>query len=229
MKLTLLEDLLDLFYPACCAGCDSPLVGGEDIICVQCQLELPHTNFHEIPNNPIDRLFTGRVPIEKSAAFLHFVKNGIVQNLLHKLKYKNQPQLGVLLGKLAGYHLSKKRFFDHIDCILPIPLHPKKLKKRGYNQSEMIVKGLAAATALPYHLNILKRVMYNDTQTRKARFDRWLNVETIFGLDNGSLLSNKHILLVDDVITTGSTLESAVTKLLQLNGAKVSIFVLARA
>lgn len=226
MKTLWLQDFIDLLYPSTCSGCDSPLVKGEKLLCLSCKLELPKTNFHQLENNIVERSFIGKHPVQKATSYLYFVKNGIVQSIMHQLKYGDKPEIGVLLGKMAGFEL-KNSFFKGIDCLIPIPLHPKKLKKRGYNQSERIALGIELSTDIPCKTSVLIRSTFNETQTRKSRFNRWLNVEAIFEIDNALSMENKHVLLIDDVITTGSTIEAAVNQLKEIKGIHISVFTLA--
>lgn len=225
----LLNDFIDLFYPQLCLGCERPLLKNENTICFHCKFGLPLTNFHKIPENKIHRLFIGRLQVQSATAYLHFVKNGIVQSLLHNLKYRNKPKLGIYLGQKAGFDLNADGFFDGVDIIIPIPLHPKKLIKRKYNQAEKIAVGLSETSGVILSTDLLLRAKHNETQTRKSRFNRWLNVEAIFALNpkKKEILKNKHILIVDDVITTGSTLEAAAILLETELQAKISIFTLA--
>tara|TARA_R110002072_G_scaffold114541_11_gene244637 strand:- start:2932 stop:3627 length:696 start_codon:yes stop_codon:yes gene_type:complete len=229
MKYTLLNDLINLFYPDLCIACKLPLLRNESHLCLHCILGLPITNFHLIEENKIHRLFTGRIPAKNATAYLHFIKNGIVQSILHQLKYQDKPALGVYLGKIAGKDLKRQGFFHQIDYIIPIPLHPKKLKTRKYNQAEKIALGLSMASKLDLENNLLIRSTHNETQTRKSRFNRWLNVESIFEIGNVPIhkFKSKHILIVDDVLTTGSTIEAAAVVLMEKLNVKISIFTLA--
>lgn len=229
MKFSLLHDFLDLFYPQLCFGCERPLLKNENHLCFHCRFGLPITNFHKISENKIHRLFTGRIQIIKATAYLHFIKNGMVQSILHNLKYRNKPKLGIYLGKMAADDLKNDGFFQGIDLIIPIPLHPNKMKKRNYNQAEKIGFGMALCSGVAMDNNLLLRSVNNETQTRKSRFNRWLNVESIFVLNESKKMNfqNQHILLVDDVITTGSTIEAAAILLENELHAKISIFTIA--
>lgn len=223
--LTYINGLLNLCYPSCCCGCQEPLLLGETTLCTNCLLELPRTDFHLTGSNPVADSFMGRSAIDKGAAFLHFEKEGIVQNMLHQLKYKNRPEVGVYLGKLAAHEL--KDFFKGVDLLVPVPLHPKKLKKRGYNQALKIAEGLSVASGIALDGENLIRVQFTDSQTLKGRFERWLNVKTVFQLQDPSAFSGKKIMLVDDVLTTGSTMEGCLSVLEGISGAKLSVFTLA--
>ena len=223
------EDLIALFYPRLCAGCNSSLVRGEDVLCLNCLADLPRTNYHLIRENPVFLQFTGRVQIELATAFCRFDKGGRLQHLLHQLKYKGNREVGYKMGLLFGYDLIQNAMYQNIDAIMPVPLHPKKEKKRGFNQSVEICRGLSLAMDRPLISGNLIRVVHTDSQTRKGRFERWENVSGIFRVKNGASLLNKHLLLVDDVVTTGATLEACSIPLLEIPGVKVSIATLATA
>jgi ComF family protein len=176
----------------------------------------------------VAQLFWGRVQVENATAYFVFHKGSRFQKILHKIKYRNQQSLGVELGRWFGQELLQTDFAT-VDMVVPVPLHPKKLEKRGYNQSELIARGISETLSKPLKSNLLKRVIANPTQTRKGRYERWTNVEGIFELNDMAYAENKHILIVDDVVTTGSTLEACVSAALKAPGAKVSIAVLAMA
>ena len=226
--LNLFLDLINLFYPFHCVSCGAVLLPVENTLCIKCIYELPRTNFHLDPNNEVAQMFWGRVHIQYATAFLFFQKGGQVQTMLHKLKYKNQKEIGIGIGKLIGLEL-KNTQLSEIDLIVPVPLHKSKYRKRGYNQSELIAIGLAESMGKPVETKILYRAIANPTQTRKHRYERWTNVEGIFAIKNSERIVNKHILLVDDIITTGATIEASASALLNLENVKVSIFAIAKA
>ncbi len=188
---------------------------------------MPRTNYHLDENNPIARLFWGRCKIEKAAAFSFYNRGSRIRNLIHNLKYKGIKEIGYELGKIYGTVLHNSGFTSGMDIIIPVPLHQSKEKQRGFNQSEIISAGLSEAAGLPVNSKILERKIVTTTQTRKSRYERWKNVEGIFNVTDPLKISGKHILLVDDVITTGSTLESCVNELLKTEGVKVSVVALA--
>jgi ComF family protein len=222
-------DLFSLFFPNLCLGCGKPLIRGEEVVCSICHFHLPKTYFHNDPENPLNRVFWGRVNIEAVAAYLYFHKGSSVQHLLHQLKYKNRPEIGVRIGKWYGLELRQADVFRDTELIVPVPLHPRKFRRRGYNQSEAFAEGLATVMKAEQETGCLFRKIDSKTQTRKARYNRWENVENIFAVNHPERIKGHHILLVDDVITTGATLESCAHALLAIQGVKVSIATIAYA
>lgn len=218
----LLIDLFHLFYPRICSACNSLLYKHEDVICTKCLYELPKTNFNLGKDNIVAQIFWGRFPLESAGAYYFFKKGSKVQHLLHQFKYKNSPEIGVRIGQLYGLDL-KKSGCPIPDVIIPIPLHPKKEVIRGYNQSERFAEGLSQSLNIPVDTTNFIRNTFTETQTKKSRFDRWNNVKDIFICVNPEDFRNKHILLVDDVITTGSTIESSVQKLLSYENLNLKI------
>ena len=202
---------------------------GEKVICTLCLFHLPKTYFHHDDDNPLTKVFWGRVNLEGVAAYVYFQKGGTVQHLLHQLKYKGQKEIGVQIGKLYGVELKTAEVFRDAELIIPVPLHPRKLRKRGYNQSGMFAEGLASVMQARLETRALYRKVYSQTQTRKARYNRWENVENIFAVRNPERIRGKHILLVDDVITTGATSEACAQALLEVPGVRVSVAAIAYA
>jgi len=227
--MSVLNDLLDLVFPLLCVGCSTPLVKGEEVLCLGCLADLPKTNFTNFTDNPVADIFIGRTTVVYGNAFCYFDKGGRVQNLLHQLKYKGRKEIGFRLGLLFGYDLIREKEFQEIDIIVPVPLHKRKQRKRGYNQSVEICKGISDAMNKPMIINNLVRTKHTATQTSKGRYDRWENVSGIFKVKNSTAFQGKHLLLVDDVITTGATLESCCEELLKIPGVKVSVAALAKA
>jgi len=225
----LLDDFLSLFYPRLCAGCKTSLVRGEEVICLECQSDLPKTGFEKVSDNPVAQLFWGRAEIQLATAFCSFDKGSVMQHFLHNLKYKGAKEVGEKLGKLFGSDLNRCDPYREIDLLIPVPLHPRKEHKRGYNQSTEICKGISNTLNKPYLSDCLIRNHFSDTQTNKSRFDRWENVKDLFMVKNPEEIAGKHLLLVDDVVTTGSTLEACAQALLKVPGVKVSVATLAYA
>ncbi len=229
--MKLLEDLLggfvSLFYPQLCLSCGKNITPDKDAICITCQFKLPKTGFHLEKENLFTDRFWGRIRIESGTAFYHFAKGGRVQHLIHNLKYKGKYEVGIKLGNLYGAALKKSPLYETIDIIIPVPLHPKKELKRGYNQSDMFAKGLSEAMEVDWKKNILIRTKMTETQTKKTRLERLENVQDVFKINNSEILENKHVLIVDDVLTTGATLEACATKILEISNAKVSLATIA--
>lgn len=221
------EDLIALAYPRLCAACNTALMRDEEIVCLACKYSLPQTNFHAIKNNLIEQVFWGRFPIQFASSFLFFDKLTKVQEIIHELKYNNQPEIGVELGKWYGKILKEANVMSEIQAIIPVPLHYLRLKKRGYNQSEMFAKGLSEILEKPVLTNVLLKTRKTETQTKKSRFVRWHNVNEAFILQNANIIEGKHLLLVDDVLTTGATLESCAQTLLMAENVTLSIITIA--
>lgn len=220
---TILNELSNLFFPNCCAVCDSKLLPAEEGVCLRCLHKLPKTNNFDEPDNLAETLLAGRFPFERVATFCVYSKQGVLQPLIHELKYNNKKEIGILLGKMFGKDLIGSNFIKNIDFIVPVPLHPKREKKRGYNQARMIAEGLSKATSIPVSNNNLVRSIFNPTQTKRTKTQRWENVKDIFDVVSPKDYADKHILLVDDIITTGSTLEACAHALLKSPGIKISI------
>jgi ComF family protein len=199
----------------------------ENLICTECYVVIPRTNYHLEENNPVAQLFWGRCLIERAAAFSYYNKGSRIQNLIHNLKYKGIKEIGYELGRIYGLSLKSSGFTTDVDLIIPVPLHPAKKHIRGFNQSEIISMGIADVTGLPVELKSLCRKTMSATQTKRSRYERWTNVEGIFQVIDSQTIKGRHVLLVDDVITTGSTIESCTNELLRISGVKVSVAALA--
>ena len=221
---TIFHNFLDLFFPSLCAVCKERLSEGEQHICTDCLLLIPKTNFHLQPDNRLEQFFAGRFPFQHITAFAYFVKGGSIQHIIHELKYNRNPHIGRFIGELCGENIKNSDFISSIDMLVPVPLHPKRQKERGYNQSLEICKGISHITGIPINSDALLRKVNNPSQTKNARFDRWKNVEDIFHVVTPETFANKHILLVDDIITTGSTLESCAKEILKCADSKISIY-----
>ena len=215
-----------LFWPNVCACCCTGLLRDEEYICGHCMYGLPATNFHREGDNPLAQLFWGRAPVENVTAGYFFRKGNRVQKLVHQIKYNGQKEMGAVLGRQMGSPL-RDSSFSNIDVIAPVPLHLKKFRARGYNQSEWIAKGVAEILDKPVDVHTLVRRFLTDSQTRKKRFDRWENVNSGFGLTNSENFTGRHILLIDDVVTTGATLEACIHAVLSAPQTKVSVAALA--
>lgn len=221
--MALINDFMSLIYPRTCEGCEQVLFEHEQYICNACQLTLPKSNYVTNTTNPIQTALAGRVPAVRSASLFDFEKEGRVQKLLHALKYEGQQQLGVLLGEMLVDHLANTDFFNEIDVVVPVPLHDNKLKQRGYNQSACFAKGISDASGIPVNTSILMRTGETSTQTKKKKFERWENVGSVFTLTDHAFFQNKHVLLVDDVITTGATIEGCWQALKEVDNISLSL------
>jgi ComF family protein len=217
----MLQDLLGIFFPKLCIGCNRTLLKNEDYICSTCSYHLPVTNFHLQKNNLLEKIFWGRVNIEKAFSFLYFKKGNITQKLLHELKYKGNKDLGNYIGTIFGEKL--QHHLGDINCVVAIPLHRTKLKKRGYNQSEFFAAGLSSQLKIENLSAFVSKKNATETQTKKNRYERWENVEKIFEVENPTVFKDKHVLLVDDVITTGSTIEACAHSITEVTNCKISI------
>ncbi|MEO6524719.1 MAG: phosphoribosyltransferase family protein [Mucilaginibacter sp.] len=226
---TYLHDFIALIFPELCQACGGSLVSGEDVICMNCVYDMPYTNFHQQPDNVVARQLWGRIELQNVYVLLYFSKGGKVQNMMHQFKYKNMPRIGNRLGEIAGKQLSITDRFKNIDYIIPVPLHPRKLKQRGYNQSAQFAEGLAVKMNADVELGNLIRLKHTDTQTKKSRFSRYENMKDVFGVLYPERLAGKHVLLVDDIITTGSTLEACGLVLLEIPGLTLSVGAIAYA
>jgi ComF family protein len=225
--IDLWDDFISLLFPRLCYACGDHLLRNESLICTKCYVVIPRTNFHLEDENPVAKLFWGRCRIEKAAAFSIYNKGSRIRNLIHNLKYKGIQEIGYELGRIYGVSLKSSGFTNDIDLIVPVPLHTSKKRSRGFNQSELISEGLAIVTGLTVNSKNLTRIEISETQTKRSRYDRWTNVEGIFKVSEPDSFRDMHILLVDDVITTGSTIESCANELLKIEGVKVSVVSLA--
>ncbi len=224
---TLLNAVFSLFFPDLCQSCSRPLVKGEFFICLHCFCQLPQTNYHLRPSNPAEELFRGKFDYEKISAFLLFEKGGKTQQIVHQIKYKNNKAFGFWCGQLMAEEMMPSGFFSGIDIIVPVPLHKKKQKKRGFNQAEAISRGIANKCNIQVDISNLQKSKGNTTQTKKSRIERWLNSRELFQINNKEIFSGKHILLIDDVVTTGSTLEACAQCIKSCKDLKISILTFA--
>jgi ComF family protein len=218
-----LKDVLELFYPRTCNGCGKPLFKGEEIICLPCKIKLPRTEFNFHAENPVEKLFWGRLPVLHATSFLYYRKSGIAQRLIHQLKYKEKKEIGYYLGYLYGQETKQGFLSTGPDLITTVPLHPKKFTHRGFNQSDEIARGFSDATGIPFLAGVVSRNEATETQTRRKRYQRWENMEEKFELVDTEHTRGKHIVLFDDVITTGATMEACGRSLLSSPGSSISL------
>ena len=221
------KDFVALFFPNYCVACIAPLAKGEKHICTKCVFELPKTNYHLEKENPISNRFYGKIEVKYVFSYLKFFKKGITQKLLHKIKYENQPEIAEMLGKWYGVDLKEIGMSDQFDLIVPVPLYKSKKRKRGYNQSDAIAKGLSESLGVPWSDRIVKRVVKSQTQAKKKdRLARWENVKNIFDVKNVEEVTGKRVLIVDDILTSGATLEACAIPFVKA-GCEVSFMTLA--
>lgn len=222
MRIIFINSLLELFYPSVCAACGNTLFRWERQVCTRCRSLLPKTGYELTPDNPLARLFYGKVRLKAVTACFFFSKEGKVQRLIHELKYRDNTEAGLFLGQELGRSIKEAPLFQGLDYLIPIPLHPKREHERGYNQSMMIAQGVAEVTSIPIGGDFLYRKVNTATQTHKNKEERWRNVKDIFELRHAERLIGKSVLLIDDVLTTGSTLESCALKLSSVPGITIS-------
>jgi ComF family protein len=221
------SDFVNLFYPDLCVSCGRKLLFSESHFCSFCKHQMPRSGYINTRNNAAEKIFYGRIPVHSAASAYLFHNKGRIQKVLHAIKYKGQKDTAFVLGQLLGKELKKSDRFSCCDTIVPVPLHLKKLKIRGYNQSEWLGKGLSEGMEVPLNTSLISRNIYNNSQTTINKYDRWLNVENAFQLNQNASLNAKHILLVDDVLTSGATLEACGRELLKIPNSKLSLFTLA--
>jgi len=223
------KDLLNVFYPKLCCSCNQTLVGTEEILCFGCMSTLPKIDNPDPSENELKSRFDGKLKIEYAFAQLQFQKSGITQKLLHQFKYNHKPEIGELFGRQLGVKIMDLSLGECFNLIIPVPLHPKKHRQRGYNQSQYIASGISEITGIAVDLDHVRRVKHSDSQTGKTREKRWKSVEDAFTVTGTSKLKSKHILLVDDVITTGATIEACGLKLRSAGVGKISVATMALA
>ena len=224
---TLLTDFIALVYPELCIGCSEALKQSESMLCLRCELDMPKTHYANHSGNSLEKLFWYKTHIEDAAAGYFFSKKSRIQHMIHEFKYRNNKDAAIFLGEKLGSILLESKRFKELDCIIPVPLHDQKMHIRGYNQAELLANGISNVLKIPVENKVLFRQTHNDTQTNKALFNRWTNVKTVFNVNDSSTIINKHVLLVDDVITSGSTIEACANQLLNTSKTKVSIASLA--
>jgi ComF family protein len=224
---TAFNSLLHLFFPHTCAGCGSDILQHDQLLCLHCIERLPHTNFHRFAGNPVEKIFWGRLPIACATSFLYFTKSSLLQHLVHQFKYNGKKEIGQYIGRRMGEVLLESSRFGPVDALVPLPLYAARERKRGYNQSGILCEGIAEIMQVPVLKNIITRKSATETQTRKNRTERWANISGRFELLQPETVRDKHILLVDDVITTGATLEACGQELMAAGNTRLSIFTMA--
>lgn len=227
MLMKFLTNLISLFYPDLCIICGNNLVEGEQFLCLHCLHKIPKTFYHLRDSNPAEQRLRGKIPYEKISSFLYFEKGGETQKMIHQIKYKGNKKFARWLGELMAEDIKKSTFFNDIDYIVPVPSHKKRIRQRGFNQAEELAKGISQTTNIPINTDCLQKTGSNISQTRKGVYERWINNQYVFSLKDEHSFSGKHILLIDDVMTTGATLESCAQCITTCNNTKISILTLA--
>ena len=218
-----------LFFPRQCAVCGASLQEGEEGICMKCNMDMPRTNYHTHKDNPVERMFWGKMPLDRATSYFFYHKGSDFRRILHQLKYGGRKDLGEIMGRFMAAELADTDFFREVDVIVPVPLHPRKQKLRGYNQSECIARGVSDVTGIPLDVSSISRKKHTETQTRKSAYERWENVDGIFCLRRPERFAGKHILIVDDVLTTGATTTACADALKEVEGIRISVLTLAMA
>ena len=224
-----LDSFVHIIFPHNCANCDSDSLHKDSFLCARCFTLLPFTGFIEVADNPVEKIFYGRVKIESAASGFYFNKHSIIQNLISQLKYHGNKEAGLFLGNQIGKYMNESERFKNVDVIVPVPLNIMKEKKRGYNQSFIIAQGITKEFKRPILNNLIFRASNTESQTRKNRLARFHNMQDVFEINKNISINYKHILLIDDVITTGATLESCCTVLQSFPDIKISIVTIAMA
>lgn len=217
------DSILHFLFPHVCEGCGTDVLEQQHSLCWQCQANLPKTEFHFHTSNPVEKIFWGRLPVTSATAFCYFTKESILQHLLHQLKYRGNKEVGLYMGQLMGQALAASNRFRHVDALIPLPLFPSKERKRGYNQADLLCQGIAGILEKPVLNDVVVRTAHTESQTKKSRIERWLNMEGRFELKRPEAIEGKQVLLVDDVVTTGATLEACGTVLLQAQNLQLSL------
>ena len=216
------DSFFHLLFPHACSGCGSDILNKESLLCMRCFDALPETNFELHADNPVEKKFWGRLSFQQATAQYYFIRESLMQRLMHQFKYKKNKELGTQLGRMMGESLKKSNRFT-IDALIPLPLFPAKEKKRGYNQAAILCEGIAESLQVPVLSDVIIRSQHTDTQTKKGRIERWQNMEGKFVLAKPGAIANKRVLLVDDVVTTGATLEACGLELLKGENVRLSI------
>ncbi len=218
-----IKDLSHLLFPHHCEGCGTDVLQNEQQLCASCLHQLPETNYFDLAGNHIEQMFYGRMKLAHVGAGYYFTKESLVQHLMHQLKYKGNKEVGTYLGRLIGHKLQASNRFDDIDVLVPMPLNPKREFRRGYNQATVICEGIAAVWQKPILKDVVIRNIFTETQTHQDRVHRWQNMDGVFAVENEKAIKGKHVLLVDDIVTTGATLEACGRVILQVPDTCLSI------
>lgn len=227
MKISFWSRLLDLISPRLCVVCGNRLTVTEETLCSKCYLHLPRTDFdHDLYENVMAKLFWGQIAIEKATALFYYEPHAETANILYELKYKNHPEIGVVMGRMMAKELMRSGMFEGIDAIVPVPLARKRERERGYNQSLELAKGVSEVTGLPIYNKVVKRTRFMGSQTQRGRWERNENVEHVFELVDGDSISGKHLLLIDDVVTTGATIIACAQEMQKASDVKISVLAL---
>ena len=225
---TYYKSFIDLLFPRCCVVCGKPLMRSEEFLCTSCNMNLPRTNYHLLPDNPIERLFWNKVKLEKATSYYYYYRGGEMRKIIHEMKYAKKKEIGAVMGRQMAAELRPSGFFDGIDLLMPVVLHKKKQRDRGFNQSEWIARGIVSVTGLLLDAESVVRDKFTETQTHKSKFERWENVSGFFSLTkHADELAGKHLLIVDDVLTTGATIVSVASCLSAVEDVRISVLTLA--
>ena len=222
-----LDALARLFFPRHCVVCGDCLQQGEEALCMRCNIDMPRTGFHLQRDNEVERMFWGKIPLERATAYFYYSKGSSYRHILHQLKYNGRHDVGEAMGRFMAAELQAAGFFEGIDVVVPVPLHRSKQRARGYNQSECIARGIARVTGIGVDRASVVRLKNTATQTRKSAYERWENVREIFAVRHPERFAGKHLLLVDDVLTTGATLTACADAFTSVEGIRISILALA--
>jgi ComF family protein len=221
--LNTIDPILHLAFPHVCEGCGSDVIDKHHMLCLRCLDSLPYTHFENLQENLIEKIFWGRLPVTAASAQLYFTKESLVQRLINSFKYKGNKDLGIYLGKLMGNQLKASGRFSTVNALVPLPLFPSKEKKRGFNQAKILCDGIGEIMKIPVLTRSIIRNEHTDSQTKKSRVERWQNMEGKFEVADLNAITNKHILLVDDVVTTGATLEACGREMVSLKNTEISL------
>lgn len=216
-----------LLFPMRCAVCGTTLQDGEEAVCFRCNIGMPRTYYHLEKDNRVEKMFWGKIPLVRATSYMFYRKGGDYRHILHLLKYSGRKDLGYMMGRLVAADIRRNGFFEGIDIIVPVPLHPSRLRERGYNQSEYLAKGISEVTGIPVDVASIQRCVYTHSQTKKSVYERWENVNGIFSVADKTVFSGRHVLIVDDVLTTGATITACADVLSDVEDVRFSVLTLA--